>query len=66
LKNGEVTDVSIFSEKGRPLHLLNPWKNRKVEIKEDGVNVQTYDGERITISTKPGATYCISPLSVSR
>ncbi|MDR1981747.1 MAG: hypothetical protein LBQ39_09055 [Tannerellaceae bacterium] len=62
LKNGEVTDLSILSEKGRPLHLLNPWKNCKVEVREDGANAQTYDGERITISTKPGATYRISPV----
>jgi hypothetical protein len=62
LKNGEVTDVSIFSEKGRPLHLLNPWKNRKVEVKAEDADAQTYESERITISTKPGVTYRISPV----
>jgi hypothetical protein len=60
LKNGEVTDLSVFSEKGRELHLLNPWKNRKVKVKgKKGETV--YEGERIKISTQAGVTYRFFP-----
>ncbi|MDR3094199.1 MAG: hypothetical protein LBU62_06115 [Bacteroidales bacterium] len=61
LKNGEVIDLSILSEKGRELNLLNPWKNRKVKVKgKKGETV--YEGERIKISTQAGVTYRFSPL----
>ncbi|MDR2859630.1 MAG: hypothetical protein LBV64_04475, partial [Mediterranea sp.] len=63
LKNGEVIDLSIFSEKGRELNLLNPWKNRKVKVKEVGSRGEkTYEGERIKISTQPGVSYRFFPL----
>jgi hypothetical protein len=58
LKNGEVVDLSVFSEKGRELNLLNPWKNHKVKVKEVGSNEEkTYEGERIKINTKQGKSY---------
>jgi hypothetical protein len=57
LKNGEVTGLSVFSEKGRELNLLNPWKNCKVKVKEVGGGEKEYEGERIKISTKAGTSY---------
>ncbi|MDR2763481.1 MAG: hypothetical protein LBB90_00440 [Tannerella sp.] len=51
LKNGEIGPVTIFSEQGRELHLLNPWKGRKVKVKSQGVE-QVYEGERIRINTE--------------
>ena len=32
LKNKEVTSLTIVSEQGRPLTLLNPWKQKKVRM----------------------------------
>ncbi|KAA6300444.1 MAG: hypothetical protein EZS26_003410 [Candidatus Ordinivivax streblomastigis] len=61
LTKGEVTDLSIFSEQGRELTLLNPWKNRKVRVEEVGSGEKTYEGERIKISTKPGKCYRFEP-----
>ena len=61
LKNGEVTELSIFSEQGRPLCLLNPWKNSRVSVYEWTDGKQTakneYAGERISLSTKPNTKY---------
>jgi hypothetical protein len=61
LKNEEVTDLSIFSEKGRELNLLNPWKNRKVKVKASGSGEKIYEGERIKISTQAGVGYRFFP-----
>ncbi|MDR1666852.1 MAG: hypothetical protein LBS03_04050 [Bacteroidales bacterium] len=57
LKNGEVTELSIYSEQGRPLCLLNPWKGRSVRVCELTGSKRTgeyeYSGERINMPTKP-------------
>jgi hypothetical protein len=56
LQNGKIGDVTIFSEQGRELHLLNPWKDRKIKVKTpDGE--QQYEGGRVRIKTEKGATY---------
>ncbi|MDR2382381.1 MAG: hypothetical protein LBD76_00635, partial [Prevotellaceae bacterium] len=64
LKNGEVTSLSIYSEQGRPLCLLNPWKGRRVSVSEwlDGKRTvkKTYSGERINLPTKPNTMYVFS------
>jgi hypothetical protein len=60
LKGGEVTELSIYSEQGRPLCLLNPWKGRKIRVKSQGTE-QLYEGERIRINTEKGATYSLEP-----
>jgi hypothetical protein len=66
LKNGEVTDLSIYSEQGRPLCLLNPWKGRAVTVSEftgdQPTAHYTYSGERIHLPTKPNTKYVFSAL----
>jgi hypothetical protein len=59
LKNGEIGDVTIFSEQGRELNLLNPWKGRGIKVKGPA-GQQSYGGERILIKTEKGATYRLS------
>ncbi|MDR3232888.1 MAG: hypothetical protein LBT46_04360, partial [Planctomycetaceae bacterium] len=61
LKNGEVSGVTIVSEQGRPLKLLNPWKGRKVKVTEQGAEA-IHEGERIKINTKAGVTYRFYPV----
>jgi hypothetical protein len=56
LKNGEICDVTVFSEQGRELNLLNPWEGHKIKIK--GSNGEySYEGERIRIRTEKGESY---------
>lgn len=66
LKSGEVTSLSVYSEQGRPLCLLNPWKGRRVSVAEwtNGKKTakKTYAGERILLPTKPNVTYVFSSL----
>lgn len=56
LEKGEVGPVTIVSEQGRELHLLNPWAGRRIKVKGPGGERQ-YEGKRIRISTEKGATY---------
>jgi hypothetical protein len=62
LKGGEIGDVKIFSEQGRELNLLNPWKGRRIKVECPEGN-QSYGGERIRIKTEKGATYRIYPIN---
>ena len=60
LSGGEVSDVVIQSEQGRPLTLQNPWPGREVRV-DCGRHRQTFAGERIEMPTRRGATYRLRP-----
>lgn len=62
LKGGEVTSLSLFSEKGRDLTLLNPWKGKKVEIKNEMASGTILEGEYIKMKTEAGHTYRFAPV----
>lgn len=61
LKDGEVTTLTIHSERGRDLTLLNPWLGRKVDIRNDHGTTTAGEGDLIRIPTQPGATYSFTP-----
>jgi hypothetical protein len=63
LENGEIGDVTVFSEQGRELHLLNPWKGRKIAVK-DRNGERLYEGERVRINTEKGETYWLRGVGV--
>jgi hypothetical protein len=56
LEGGKIGDVTVFSEQGRELNLLNPWAGRRVKVKSPA-GEQSYEGERILIKTEKGTTY---------
>lgn len=61
LKDGEVTFLNIFSEQGRPLHLLNPWKGKPVRlsVRQSGklLEERILEGDIFHIETLPEASY---------
>lgn len=61
LKSGEVTSLAILSEQGRPLNLLNPWKQKKVRMKvwqsDRLLEEKELEGEIFHMETLPGASY---------
>jgi hypothetical protein len=63
LENGEIGDVTVFSEQGRALHLLNPWKGRRIKVKSPN-GEQLYEGERIRINTEKGANSRLAPTGI--
>jgi hypothetical protein len=66
LSDGEVMSLTIFSERGRPLTLQNPWMGRRISLVEYTKGRHTdageYEGKRIEIPTRPGTKLVIQPL----
>ena len=67
LKSGEVTSLAILSEQGRPLNLLNPWKQKKVRMKvwqsDRLLEEKELEGEIFHMETLPGASYSFIAVS---
>lgn len=61
IKEGEVEETTILSEKGRDLHLLNPWKGKEVTVSGKELKHQTLSGDTIHLQTQPGAIYKFTP-----
>ena len=61
LKNKEVTSLTIVSEQGRPLTLLNPWKQKKVrmEVRKSGqlLDEKELEDDVFHLETLPGTSY---------
>lgn len=57
LKNGIVVHVSVFSEQGKNLNLINPWKGKNVSLEINGYEKGIFEGDSIRIETEPGKTY---------
>ena len=61
LKDQEVISLHIVSEQGRPLHLLNPWKQKKVRMKIQSSNLpqkeKELEGDIFHIESEPGTSY---------
>jgi hypothetical protein len=62
LQNGEVTDLLIHSEQGRVLNLQNPWKDKKIKVKDSNNNEKIYEGNQIKMQTEPRVTYYFAPV----
>ncbi len=54
LSGGLVKDVTIYSEKGRPCVVENPWPGRQISLVRAGQPVQTLAGEQLRFQTAPG------------
>jgi len=57
IRNGEVCDLSVYSEKGSELRLLNPWKGRKVSVQTTDKEDIIIEGDLLRFETRAGATY---------
>lgn len=57
LKDGTVSSLTLKSEKGRDLTLQNPWKGKKIEVKNEVTGKKIVEGEYITMKTEEGQTY---------
>jgi hypothetical protein len=61
LTDGLIHHVSILSEKGKTLNLLNPWPGEKVTIKS-GNNETICQGDTLTITTAENTRYNLHPV----
>lgn len=60
LKKGFIPSVSIESEQGRDLCMLNPWPSMVVEVEEKG-KITEMSGEYLSMRTCPKSTYRFTP-----
>lgn len=61
LKDETVGDVTLISEKGRDLKMLNPWEGKEIRIKTpDGTTIKA-QGDTIRIPTITSGTYILKP-----
>ena len=53
LKDGEVTYVSIKSEKGKDCQIVSPWPDQKVQLFRNGQPEEILSGARFLFKTQP-------------
>lgn len=57
INGGTIGEVTLLSEKGRDLTMLNPWPGRSVRITTPDRGTISAQGDTIRIKTAPGGTY---------
>ena len=57
INGGTIGEVTLLSEKGRDLTMLNPWPGRSVRITTPDRGTISAQGDTIRIKTVPGGTY---------
>lgn len=62
LKQGQIPYVTLISEQGRPLTLLNPWPLCKVSVITKGKKNKVLEGTYIQLDTEAGTTYRFVPV----
>ena len=61
LKNGIVSPITIYSEKGKSIEFENPWPQQTMQIQRNGNGKKIISGKRIQINTKPGEFLTLTP-----
>lgn len=61
LKGGVVSGVTILSETGGDVTILNPWPGRDVRVVRSGTPAEARSGGRITIRTAANETIALDP-----
>lgn len=58
-----ITNLSIYSEKGTKCQIHNPWKEKEIQVMENGKQIAvSKTGERFSFETKIGRHYIIRPI----
>lgn len=67
MEKGEVTDIEIFSEKGKNCTILSPWPGKSILILDSSKKQikSTTIGNKINFSTKPGESYMVKNSGIS-
>jgi hypothetical protein len=53
VRNGKILSLEIFSGKGSPVDLVNPWPDLKVTLYRNGKKAEVLSGNRLTFNTNP-------------
>ena len=61
LRDGIVGEVTVVSEKGRTLSMMNPWEGRAVKVAGPKGTRTVYEGTVIKMKTEAGGIYRFNP-----
>ncbi len=61
LKNGMVTNLELFSEKGEDCTMQNPWAGKAVRVLHGGNKAERRQGDRFTFKTRKGESVKLIP-----
>ncbi len=61
LKNGHISHIRIYSEKGRKCTVVNPWIGKPVVLQRSGGVEEILEGRRLVISTSIGERLSLQP-----
>jgi len=62
LINGVISNVTIFSEKGNPCVIMNPWPGKKVLVVRNGRVAETISGDKLSFNTSVNETVALKAL----
>ena len=60
IRNSLITSVKIYSEKGRPCEVINPWPGKIVQLKRNGQEAERFNSDRLHFNTAEGETIELS------
>jgi hypothetical protein len=60
-QNGQIEFVEIYSKKGVPCRVHNPWDETPVTLYRDGKEAETISGQLLVIPTAPGEIVTLVP-----
>jgi hypothetical protein len=60
-QNGQIQFVQIYSKKGVPCRVQNPWNETPVTLYRDSKQAETISGQLLVIPTTPGETVILVP-----
>lgn len=64
IEKGEIGFVEIFSQKGGPCQVKNPWPGTEVTLYRDGKKAGNISGSLLVITSKAGETIAIVPKGI--
>ncbi len=59
---GVISDVKIFSERGKPCTIVNPWPDRKVKLIRNSRSSTILEGKRFTFETSINESLELRPI----
>ncbi len=62
LIDGVIQDVTIFSERGNPCVIMNPWPGKKVLVVRNGRVAETISGDKLSFNTSVNETVALKAL----
>ncbi len=61
IKGSQLQYVTVLSEKGRDLTLVNPWPGQDVQLQRNGKQAENLAGDRFKIKTAAGESLSLAP-----